>query len=381
LLLAAKSRFSGSRIAPRTANRIREFVPDDIPGVVALFERVYPAHRWDSAEACGQYLREILFGNPWRAADLPSWVSEENGRIAGFAGVVPRPMLFRGRPIRAAVGCLYMVDPDRRSSLIALQLLRAALAGPQDLFVADGSNDDARRLCISAGGSAPLLYSLHWTRPLRPAQYALSLLRGFGGPWSAAARALAPLGGVADAVLARVRPHRLQPGIGDFTDVALDPAVAAASLPEMLRANALRPACDAAEFAWLLEQAALKTRHGRFRGRAVLDAAGQLAGWFLYYAQPGSVAEVLQLVARDGAYDGVLRHLLSDAHAQGATAVRGRFDPAHAQELSDRHCWLRREGAWTLIHSRDAEIISAFERGDAEFSRLDGEWWLRFLGG
>jgi len=113
----------------------------------------------------------------------------------------------------------------------------------------------------------------------------------------------------------------------------------------------------------------------------VLDAAGQLAGWFLYYAQPGSVAEVLQLVARDGAYDGVLRHLLSDAHAQGATAVRGRFDPAHAQELSDRHCWLRREGPWTLIHSRDAEIISAFERGDAEFSRLDGEWWLRFLGG
>src|SRR5207244_1802768 len=114
---------------------------------------------------------------------------------------------------------------------------------------------------------------------------------------------------------------------------------------------------------------------------ALLDADGQLAGWFLYYAQRGGIAEVLQLVARNGAYDGVLRHLLSDAWSQGATAVRGRFDPIHAQELSDRHCWLRREGPWTLVHSRNPSIVAAFERGTAEFSRLDGEWWLRFVGG
>src|SRR5258706_2633535 len=187
---------------------IREFREEDIPEVVTLFERVYPAHRWASQDACGRYLRDILLRNPWRAPDLPSWVSEERGRLAGFAGVVPRPMVFRGRPIRAAVGCLYMVDPDRRNSLIAFQLLRAALAGPQDLFMADGSNDATRRLCLGAGGSAPLLYNLHWTRPLRPAQYAFSLVKG-GGFGKSVALAMRPLGRLTDALLARLRPGRL----------------------------------------------------------------------------------------------------------------------------------------------------------------------------
>ena len=66
---------------------------------------------------------------------------------------------------------------------------------------------------------------------------------------------------------------------------------------------------------------------------------------------------------------------------QGATALRGRLDPHHVQEYSDRHCWFRREGAWTLVHSRHDDVVSAIERGAAEFTRLDGEWWLRFLGG
>jgi len=137
---------------------------------VTLFERVYPEHRWVSRSACEEYLRGILFGNPWHAPDLPPWVSEEDGRIAGFVCVVPRPMVFRGRLIRAAVGCLYMVDPNRRNSLTALELIRAVLAGPQDLFIADGANDEARRLWLAAGGSAPILYGLHWTRLLRPAR-------------------------------------------------------------------------------------------------------------------------------------------------------------------------------------------------------------------
>jgi len=42
---------------------------------------------------------------------------------------------------------------------------------------------------------------------------------------------------------------------------------------------------------------------------------------------------------------------------------------------------LRREGAWTLIHSHHADIVAAMERGAAGLSRLDGEWWLRFIGG
>jgi hypothetical protein len=76
-----------------------------------------------------------------------------------------------------------------------------------------------------------------------------------------------------------------------------------------------------------------------------------------------------------------LQRLLVDAWRNGATAVRGRLDPRHAQELSDRHCWFRREGAWTLVHSRHADLTAAIHQGNAFLSRLEGEWWLRFQGG
>src|SRR5258705_991442 len=96
--------------------------------------------------------------------------------MAGFAGVVPRRMAFRGRQICVAVGCQFMVDPNRRHGLTALQLARAALSGPQDLFIADGANDFSRQILTGLVGTTPLLYNLHWTRPLRPSRYALSLL-------------------------------------------------------------------------------------------------------------------------------------------------------------------------------------------------------------
>jgi len=51
------------------------------------------------------------------------------------------------------------------------------------------------------------------------------------------------------------------------------------------------------------------------------------------------------------------------------------------QALSDRRCWFRQEGTWTLVHSRHRDILSAVHQGDAFLSRLDGEWWLRFHGG
>ena len=60
---------------------LRTFAENDIPAVAALFERVYPQRRWASQAACEAYFREILFNNPWRNLDLPSWVAEEDGGL------------------------------------------------------------------------------------------------------------------------------------------------------------------------------------------------------------------------------------------------------------------------------------------------------------
>lgn len=360
---------------------LRAFRKEDIPDVVELHGRVFGASPAFSPQTLGGYFEEIFFGSPWFDESLPSLLSVDGAsRLTGFLGVLPRAMSFQGRRLRVAVCTQFMVDPQHRSELAGIQLLKAFLSGPQNLSLADGANDQARRLWVGLGGAAALLYSLHWTRPLRPTRYVLSLLarRAAFAPLALAGR---PLGALLDALAARMRPNQFHRRASHLVEETLASDVMLSHLPDVLHGIPLRPAYDAQSLAWLLDQAAQKTRHGRLRARAVLDGQRRLVGWYLYYVQPGGVSEVVQIAARDGSSDQVLQRLFADAWRQGAVAVSGRFDPRFLQELSDRHCSFRREGTWTLIHSREADAVAAIHRGDAFLSRLEGEWWMRFLGG
>jgi len=271
-----------------------------------------------------------------------------------------------------------MVDPDRRHALTALQLARAAFSGPQDLFIADGANGLSRRIWAGLGGTEPLLYNLHWTRPLRPARYVLSLLGERAAFLRALTFAARPLAVLVDALSARLRPNRFHRE--ELAEEALNSATMLAHLPEVMNGNALQPAYDAQSLAWLLEQTGRKRRHGKLRARTVLDGERRLVGWYLHYVKAGGLSEVVQIAARDGWFDRVLQRLLADAWRHGAAAVRGRLDPRYAQKLSDQHCWMRQEDPCVLIHSRHADVLAAIRQGDAFLSRLEGEWWLRFLG-
>jgi hypothetical protein len=357
--------------------KIRVFAEDDVPAVAALCARIYPILRWSSQAAFASYFREMFFHNPWRDPEVPSWVAEEDARICGFYGVIPRRMLLRGRPIRVAMGCQFFVDPDKRHSLTALELVKACVSGPQDLTLTDTAGEVSGRMWTAIGGSALLLYSLNWIRPLRPARYVLSLLDERATlplPLTLAAR---PVAALVDALATRLRPNRFYREAVELVEDELDPATMVAHLPEVMVGNALQPAYDARSLAWLLEQTARRTRYGRLRARAVRDGE-RLLGWYLYHVQPRGVSEVVQIAARNGSFDRVLQRFLADAWRHGAVAVQGRLDPRYVQELSNRHCWLRRAGSWTLVHSRRADIMAAIQQGDAFLSRLEGEWWLRF---
>ena len=370
------------REPPRPASKaepgIRELTEADVPAVVALFERAFPHHRWDSRGACEAYFREVFFNHPWRELGLPSLLAEANGSVAGFYGVIPRPMRFRGREILAAVGCNAMVDPAA-PALMALKLARAQLGGPQDLTLADGATARALRIWRGIGGLAPLAYNLHWTRALRPARHLLwrhgrrTIVRRL---LAAGAR---PLAAVADASAARLGSNRLLSETSKLIEEPLDPSVMADDFPRFSRDKALQPVYDAHSLRWLLGQVAVRRGQGTLRARRVLDGERRPLGWYVYYLQRSAPSELIQLVARAGAYERVLERLLADAWRHGATSVRGRLDPEHAETLSDRGCWLRWEGPATLVHSRDPEIIDAIRHGDAFLSRLDGEWWMRFV--
>jgi hypothetical protein len=364
----------------RAAALIRPLRDDDIPAVALLMTKVYPDQQWASQGTLEAYLHEMLFDVPWRDPELHSLIAESEGEVVGFQALVPRPMRLHGRALRVAVSCQFMIDPDKRHGLTALQLIKTCFAGPQDLTIADGANEVARRVWVGLGGQSALLYSMHWTRPLRPATLALSLLhRGRSRPQALHAMTR-PISGLLDGVAARLRPNRFHRQDAQLSDEPLQPVQMLRHLPEAMSGNALQPVYDEAALTWLLDQANRKTRHGAMRARAVVDTQRRLLGWFLYYWRRGGPAEVLQIAARHGHYDAVFRRLLRDAWRHGCTALRGRLDPHYAQELSDRHCWLRREGSFTLFHSRHADVCAALHRGDAFLSRLEGEWWMRFHG-
>lgn len=358
--------------------RVRPAAEADIPAVVRLFERVFPYHGWTSEADCAAYFREILFGNPWRDAAIQSLVAERGARLAGFYGVVPRPMTLRGRTIRVAVGCNFMVDPEHGDGLVAFELLKAVFGGPQDLTLSDGASAEAAYLWTRLRGRVPLAYNMHWLRPLRPARYLLTVLEERDLAPRALTLGARPVAAGVDALARRLRPNAFL--AGELDDEPLEPEAVCADLPDMTHGKALTPAYDAESLTWLLDHAARKPL-GMLRARRVLGAGRQPVGWYIYYLCSAGPSELVQLVARPGHYERVLEHVLADAWHRGATAVRGRLDPDGVEALSRRHCWLRWEEPRTLVHARDPEIAVAIEHGDAFLSRLDGEWWMRFVSG
>lgn len=355
---------------------IRPFEAKDAVEVAALLRTVFPENGWPSTAELAIYIRQMFCDHPWRDDQIPSWVAHENGKAVGFLAVMPRPMMHAKRPIRAAVGCQFLVHPEQRRSLVAVQLLRSFFQGPQDISLADGANTLSARLWEPMGGMVSPVHSLAWFRPLRPAQSALRLARLKSG-WPRTVGGIgAPLAALADACAMRTAPFRFRL---QLREEELDARSLHGALTEHTSRYALRPLYDLPSLEWLLEQVAAKKRHGRLQARMLRDANGKVAGWFLYYLDPG-VSRVIQVAARPDRVRPVLEHLFHDATERGSVALEGRMDTRFAAELGHMQCFFRNCGELTLLHSRDPALLAPLLSGNAFFTRLEGEWWLRFHG-
>jgi hypothetical protein len=356
--------------------RLRRLREADLPELVALRQQVFRFRERESAAETAAYFERIFCRNPWADEDLPSLVYEaEDGRVAGFVGVIPRPMVFRGERIRAAVATQLMVAPASRG-LIGRRLGRAFFSGPQDLSLSDTANEAARRIWESVGGSVSALYSLTWTRTLRPGRkLASDLARGLLR--RAGLFAARPLITAVDALAARIG-GRIERHLPPGSVEALDAETMAASLPDLAGPRGVRPAYEDGSLPWLLAQAGEKQQFGALRRMLVRDPGGEIAGWFLYYHTGGGVGQVLQLASRRATRALVVRHLFHDAWRLGLTAIEGRAEPALVGELAEQGSCIGRAGPWVLIHSPRVELMHAIETGDAFVSRLEGEWWLSF---
>ena len=110
------------------------------------------------------------------------------------------------------------------------------------------------------------------------------------------------------------------------------------------------------------------------RQRLVRDANQRPAGWFLYFVAADGKADVLHLAARKNTSAAVFDCLLADAWSAGVTMLSGRLEPGMIQAMTARHCVFRRADYWTLVQTREPEILATIAAGQAFLSRLEGEW-------
>jgi hypothetical protein len=359
----------GSRPEVR-AGGIRPLTPADLPAVARLHAVAFPDRRMRGAEL-DTWLSEIFCGHPWQDPALPSLVYESRpGDVVGCLGVMPRPMLFRGRPITAAISHHFMVEPGQRATMAAVHLVRAFLAGPQQLSLAEG-NALSRKFWEGLHAATSFAYSLHWMRPIRPAAYAASF--GTRGWKKLLARIGSPVAAALDAVMKRGTP-------GERSDTLraadLDAATLAAAIDELRGDRALMPRYDPASLHWFLQLLAGKRSSGTLQQVALRDRHDRVGGWFLYYLRRDRASEVLQIGARPEYAAAAFDQLISHATAKGALALTGRLEPSWMPVLADRRVLFRAGASWMLLHASNREIVDAIHRGDAFLSPLEGEWWM-----
>src|SRR5688572_19895976 len=129
----------------RAKSAIRPLVPDDLDGLVAL-HRVAFGPGSHPEEAVRRLLREIFFTHPWRDPSMPCLGHFlADGTLVGAIGVMPRPMTFEGKPIRAMVSHNFMVHPAHRRGFTAINLMRSVFEFEPDLILSEGT-EPARRI-------------------------------------------------------------------------------------------------------------------------------------------------------------------------------------------------------------------------------------------
>ena len=366
-------------------NPVRPFTKKDIPQVVELFQKVFydNGQETPSSSKLDAYFEEMFFHNPLteeeNGEDISSLVYEtSDGAIIGFIGIIPRRMLLRGRPIRAATSMHFMVEPGSRSTLAGVQLLKTFFSGPQDLTLTDSGGALGRKIWEGLGGATALAYSINWVRLLRPSRYVLRLLTRKNGLLRFIAVVLKPLCPIIDATISRAMPRRGIKPITSLQETDLDQETLLAGLAQFPLAYALRPDYDPGSIFWLLAKADQMAGPGALRKIALRDADGELVGWYLYELSANGLGEVLQVVGRKKSFGEVLDHLFYHGWRNGAIALSGRLDPKFVQEFSDKYCSFNCGGPWTLTHSKNSEVLQAIYNGDLFFTRLEGEWCMRF---
>jgi hypothetical protein len=362
---------------------VRPFVESDIPQVADLYWTVMRGRTGSPPPAIRSAFQKLYFTNPWIDNQSGSLVYEsEGGRIVGFLGVVRRRVSVCGQPVRIAYGGNFVVDPEARSNLAGLRLLGAYMAGDQDLSMTDSANDVSRALLERLGFRTILPLSIHWARPLRPAHYAVHSVARLTGPILSAGLKIVtkPFCSIADSMAARSSGSPFRQTDPILHGAELDVETLLHCLAKNHSGYALWPEYDVHSLTWLLSFMDQMQTRGDLRKVVLRDDSQNIVGWYIYYVNPGSVGEVVQVDGERPFIKDILDHLFHDAWNRGVVGLHGVVESHLMGDFSEKNCFFACRGGWTVAHSRKPELLELLNRGDAFLSRLDGEWCLAFGG-
>ncbi|MFC5384830.1 hypothetical protein ACFPLB_02500 [Aquamicrobium segne] len=367
-------------------SQVRIVEAGDIAAIAAMFQQVLRNQAGPPPASLVDYLRHLFLDAPFCGGGAHSLVYlNDEGKISGFIGVHMLPMTFHGRKLQAAV-CGTLMSKDRdRDPLAGARLLKAFFDGPQDLSFSESANDISTRLWTRLRGATLASYSLDWIRVIRPAGFTLEA----AGKKIKLARLFSPLAGGFDALWRkRLDPGQLSwpalaPGgtgqkAGTVRDISetefiklLDPLTS--HIP-------LRPDWAQCHLDWILMDAHEKPNLGELIFCAVLSPNGRPIGAFAYYAKPGAIGSVLQIIALPGQAGVVIDGLIDDAAKRGLVGLRGRVQPNLLDAMLGRRIAFVHATS-TVVHSRDAELLKAMTDQQAFLNGIAGEQWCRLIEG
>ena len=365
---------------------VRPFTAEDVPAAAALFQETFLDARVTAPPALAAYMRRLYLGEGADRADLPSLVHvDAGGAITGFIGVDALTMRHGDRTLRAAIGGSLMVRDYDSDPMAGARLLKAFLAGPQDISLSETASEVATRMWTSLRAVALPQYSFDWVRVFRPGSFALhAAARRFPS-----LRLLAPLGrGVDRLAAAGMRGEGLywtgmrepRPVSGGLAAREIDEAAFIALVEPLTAQFPLRPQWAPGQLDAIMADARHKPIYGDLVLCAVEGRGGAPVGAFAYHVRPGRIARVLQVLARPGQAGPVVDCLIGDAFRRGAAALRGRTQPALLEAMLGRRVALINVSS-TVVHSRDPALVEACRAGELFFNGLAGEHWNRMIGG
>ncbi|HMO28116.1 hypothetical protein [Enterovirga sp.] len=367
-------------------SRIRPLEAADIPAVAGLFQRVFRDRDTLPSPSLTAYLREHYLEAPGYDPQISPLVHiGADGAISGFIGISVLPMSHEGRKLRAAVGSALMVERRASDPMAGARLLKAFLAGPQDLSFTETASEVSAQMWTRLRGVELPQYSLDWLRVIRPAAFTLAQ----ASRRIAAARLLAPVASRIDRHLrGRMQGNDLRWSAvpenwkvkGGLEVAQTDQAGFAAMLDPLTKQFAVRPDWGDERFAHILAEAAGAPDRGEPVFASVSTPGGALIGAFLYYLRPRGIARVLQLLALPGQAGPVLDCLIGHAAQNGAAALRGRTQPALLEAMLGRRIAFFPLAA-TIVHSREERLVEAYRGSQGFFNGLAGENWSRLVDG